>query len=131
MGYETRVIIGQKSKSIQEGEAHWFKLISVYDLCKVDLGDLVKTVQGKGASLLARSSLIERAKIFYYDDWGNKVFKDAYGAELIAFDPQLLLETLIQKRSSDAYRRYPPLIALLESMIQEFRGDFQVVLFGH
>lgn len=130
MGYETRVIIGQKSTMKDEDGSYWFNIIAQYDLCKVDLFDLGKTVQGKGASLLSRNDTIERTKIHYYEG-DNKIVQDLYGEELIAFDPQLLLETLIEKRKTDAYRRYSPIIALLEAMIPEFPEGFQVVLFGH
>jgi hypothetical protein len=130
MGYEVKIIIGKKTP-FEDGEGlHEFSVIAQYDLCKVDISELQNAIKGKGAILLSRNDIIETERIFYFEGY-NKITEDIYGDELIAFDPQLLLETLIEKRKTDDYRRCSPIIALLESMLHEFPEGFQVVLFGH
>jgi len=128
MGYEVNVIIGKADVDGNEKESY-FHTIAMYDLSKVDLSVLQTSIKGKGAKFLSRTDIIERTKVYWYEG-DNKITEDKYGEGLIAFDPNLLLETLIEKRKTDGYRRYPPLIALLESMLKEFTDGFQVVLFG-
>lgn len=128
MGYEIKVIIGQSSKT-KDKDGCYFNVISTYDLAKVDLEKLKVFITEKGAKLLSRFDIIDFKKVYYYNE-NTLVDQDKYGDELIAFDAKYLLEELIEKRKADAYRRYPPLIALLESMIQEF-VELEVVLYGH
>lgn len=129
MGYEINVIIGQCIPAENE-DLQWLNIIAQYDLCKVDLGDLQSSIKCKGAMFLSRADIIERNRIYFYEG-DTKITEDKYGEELIAFDPNLLLEVLIEKRKADGYRRYSPLIALLESMLKEFTDGFHVVLYGH
>lgn len=129
MGYEIKVIIGQYIPSKNE-DLQWLNIIAEYDLCNVDLEDLQSCIKSKGAKFLSRADIIERKRIYFYEG-DTKITEDKYGEELIAFDPNLLLEVLIEERKADGYRRYPPLIALLESMLKEFTDGFHVVLYGH
>lgn len=131
MGYEVKVIIGTCSNVVEVNHSKYFNIIAQYDLCKVNL-DIPGVNHQKGAKLLDAFGVIELIPIYCYLDGNTRVNEDCYGTELIAFDPKLLLNELKEKKiKTDNYRRYPPLIALLESMLSVWGEDFQVVLYGH
>ena len=87
----------------------------------------------QGHKLLHRNDTIEIQPIYYYGDDGNtQIHEDRYGADLIAFDLEILLEELKEKAAEESYRRFPPIIALLESLLQQSWSEgLTVVLFGH
>jgi len=128
MGYEIKVIIGELT-SISNEDGVWFREIASYDLCKVNLSELQGVIKGKEFNMLARMGEIEKHSIYIYEG-DNPVNEDLYGDRLVAFDARLLLTTLKEKAASEEYRRYPPLISLLESMLVYF-DNLKVVLFGH
>ena len=128
MDHNIKVIMG-RTTNIKESESSYFKILAQYELGHIDFSELQTTVNSRGARLISRSDMVERSTKIYYPEGDILVDRDITGSELIAFEPRLLLEDLIKKRNCDAYSLYPPLIALLENMIYELSGDFQVVLF--
>ena len=132
MGYEVKVIIGYHSGSEDEMGRKWFNPIATYDLCKVGL-KCTNIKDSQGHKLLHRNDTIEIQPIYYYGDDGNtRIEEDRYGADLIAFDLEILLEELKEKAAEESYRRFPPIIALLESLLQQSWSEgLTVVLLGH
>ena len=133
MGYEVNVIIGEISEVIKPEDGKcYMNVISTFDLCKVSLSDLKAALKGKGIRILERIEEMKIIPVYFYGTDGNtRITKDLYDEELIAFEPGLLLEELKKLREKDNYRRFPPCIALLESLLASFGSPFYVVLFGH
>lgn len=127
MGYEVKILIGTVS-SLPEEEQAYFSEIARFDLCKVNLN--CKALKGAGARLLERNDIISTHKIYTYNG-DAKITEDLYGDELIAFDPEILLGELQDQMNVSSYRRFPPLVALLESLLATFGEKFYVVMFGH
>jgi len=132
VGYEVKVIIGYHSGSEDEMGRKWFNPIATYDLCKVSL-NCSGIKDSPGHKLLDRNDTIKIQPIYYYGDDGNtRIEEDRYGADLVAFDPEILLKELKEQAAMSDYRRFPPLIAMLESLLQQSWSEgLTVVLFGH
>ena len=132
MGYEVKVIIGYHLGSEDGMGRKWFSPIATYDLCKVSL-NCSQIKDSPGHKLLVRNDTIQIQPIYYYGDDGNTpIEEDRYGESLVAFDPEILLKELKEKAAVSDYRRYPPLIAMLESLLQQSWSEgLTVVLFGH
>ena len=133
MGYEVKVLIGTVSRFDNQTPT-WFSTVATYDLCKVDLFEMTEGINCSGAKLLARNELMEAPiPIYYYADDGNtKIFEDCYDKKLVAFESEILLEELKRQAKTNDYRRFPPLIAMLESLLAVWgKEKLYVVLFGH
>jgi hypothetical protein len=130
MGYEVKVIIGTLGNMIEEdGKSYFFK-IAEFDLCKVDL-ECSSIAKSKGGKLLGRLGMIEAHPVYFYGTQEDKITEDRYGESLLAIEPQVLLKELIEKAKSNPYRRFPPLINLLSTMLETWGEKFYVVLYGH
>ena len=130
MGYELKVIIGELSR-LQKEELSYMSVISIYDLCVVPpIADLKAVLKSKGGKILERQGSLEMLPIYFYDG-DKKKTRDEYDDVIFAFDPNLLLGALKDAEAIDHYRRYPPLIALLESLLANFETPFHVALYGH
>lgn len=134
MGYEVKVIIGTPAAFAFDSDngKKYFSIIAEYDLCVVNLAKLNEWLEKNSTKILAEFGIAELIPIFYSPIGSDgKVDKDAYDKELVAFKVEhLLLELRNQMLTSD-YRRYPPLIALLESMRENWGEQLYVVLYGH
>lgn len=130
MGYEVKIIIGNASIDPDGGDAHYFSTISTFDLCKVDLKASCY-MKDNANIILMENGIIKKGIPIYLYEGDNKITEDRYGDRLYAIPPDVLLEELKEKRDKDGYRRYPPAIALIESISEFWGEEFQVVLYGH
>lgn len=131
MGYEVDIIICTVSSPDEAGLSYASKIGS-FDLCKVNLA-LSNIHEDKACKVLIDSGVIKKPiPVYYYgDDGATRIKVDLYGNPLYALDAKLLLSELKEKAAKEGYRRYPPLIAILESMIEVWGEEFYVILFGH
>lgn len=130
MGYDLKVIAGEVSGSPEKDGTKYMSVVSIFDLCVVPpIAELKSALEGKGGKVLNRNESLEMIPIHYYEG-GKKITQDKYDAPMLAFDPDILLEALKDAYAKENYRRYPPAIALLESLIANF-GTFHVALYGH
>lgn len=127
MGYE--VIIGKVNGELIEEGRSFFMKIGSFDLSEVNLSLVQNAIKGKGGRLLARMDEVVISVYFYDKDGNTKITKDLSGDKLIAFEPEILLEEMKRKEAEEHHHRFPSLIAMLESMLANFRSKFYVILF--
>jgi hypothetical protein len=131
MSYEIKLYIGlvQDGYELKE-EAKYFSIISTYELSAIGNNISMKDIMKDNVTeVLIDAGLILVEKVFIYEG-DNKIEEDKYGIKLFSFSARSILDKL--KKIKINYRRLPPAIALLESMIEHYKGDkLQVILYGH
>jgi hypothetical protein len=123
MGYETKVIIGTKNSNniFKENGCNWLNVIAEIDLCKSVFYDTYIDKEK------------DTEKMFIYGSDGNtKITKDSYNSPLFAIEPKKVLEMMLAANKIAKYRRYNAAIAMLKSLIKDFKGeDLTCILYGH
>lgn len=122
MGYETTLIVGfMSSGKILEGDhGRYVITIASIDLCKsvfnctfIDEADKNNPVN---ASI----------------DGNSNTWKDLYGKELYGIDPKKVIDKMKKANQRESYRRYRAAIPMLESLIEDFKGqELTCILYGH
>ena len=129
MSYEVRVIIGKIHRSEEDSTFAYFSKVAEYDLSVMEL-ESSRIGRLRGLNLFERQQGELPVRVFLYEGEG-RVEEDLYGDHLLAIDPKILLQELIERSKVDSYRRIYPLISLLSAMLQFWGEDFHVVLYGH
>jgi len=129
MSYEVRVIIGKIHRSEEDSTFAYFSKVAEYDLSVMEL-ESSRIGRLRGLNLFERQQGELPVRVFLYEGEG-RVEEDLYGDPLLAIDPKILLQELIERSKVDSYRRIYPLISLLSAMLQFWGEDFHVVLYGH
>lgn len=129
MGYEVRVIIGKIHRSEEDSAFAYFSKVAEYDLSVMEL-ESSRIGRLRGLNLFERQQGELPIRVFWYEGEG-RVEEDLYGDPLLAIDPKILLQELIERAKVDSYRRIYPLISLLSAMLRFWGEDFHVVLYGH
>lgn len=121
MGYETRLIVGflATGKMLEGDHGRYVVTIATIDLCK---------------SVFRATYIDESDKTIPVNasiDGNSNCWKDLYGKELYAVDPKKVLNKMKEANKSERYRRYRAAIPMLESLIEDFKGqELTCILYG-
>lgn len=150
MGYETKLYIGTVNTF---GMKPYFMEIASIDLCKVAYNEMGELIEKTKKALDPETSKLSAIKNEVGDN--SEVFlpilessfiqlelavpgkedatpEDAYGDKLIAVPAEAVLYAMRMDNSKEPYRRFPPAIALLQSIIDNFgKEQIYCVLYGH
>lgn len=147
MGYETKLYIG--TATIMEGENYFSEIASI-DLCKVcynEMGKLIEEMQActspKMEFVAVKNELGDNSSKFCPELNGflyvkmnisgqeEPVEEDLYGNKLVLVPAERVLYAMRLDNSKEPYRRFPPAIALLETLTEYFKEPLYCVLYGH
>ena len=123
MGYETKLIIGIKTdmKGFINKDANFVIEVASIDLSKSHFPD----------TQLNKEEDTELVYI-YGSDGNTEIVEDRYGSRLYAIEPNKVLKFMQEHNKKEKYRRYTAAIALLKSLIKDFReGELTCILYGH
>lgn len=134
MGYETRLHIGMVNDYGSNDKKGWHEIATI-NLSKVahdEMGELIERIR----SVSKPGKIEEEYKggfkfvEMYHGD--EAITEDSYGDDLVAVPAEAVLYAMKHDNSKEPYRRFPPAIALLESIIQNFEKDeIYCILYGY
>ena len=136
MGYEIRLHIGM-ANDYGSGDKYGWHEIATIDLCKVacyEMGELINRVRNATKSEEIEEQYKGGFKFVEMYQLGSDdpITVDLYGDALVAVPAQAVLYAMKHDNSKEPYRRFPPAIALLESIIENFeRDEIYCILYGH
>lgn len=153
MGYETRLHIGY-AINMNSSENFYFSEVATIDLAKVSsdnssFGQLISLVRSASNSdsfkmVSVKNEMGDNSESYhkfltesfkktelYVKGNGSVCTVDSYGDSLILVPGDVVLRALKESHEGRPYRRYPPAIALLESIINEFHENIYCVLYGY
>jgi len=128
MGYETRLILGNKFENSPRSKFEFgISKIATIDLSKIcynEMGVLISRIQNEENSKLY-------PRTFYYQ--GNKmVTKDNYGDALRLVPVHEVLDAMKEDNKKEPYRRFNMTIPFLEEAIKGFGdGELFCLLYGY
>lgn len=121
MGYETKLIIGTLTnmKSFTYTDCNWVNKIAEINLCKCCF---------HGTQIEPN---VESTKVYFFH--GNEeIIEDSYGCQLYAINPKDVLAIMVKANKEENYRRYNAAIALLKSLIKDFKNEnLTCILYGY
>lgn len=123
MGYETKLIIGRKTnlEGFKNKDAKFVIEVASINLCKSDFPD----------TQLNKEEDTELVYI-YSSDGDTKIIEDRYGRRLYAIEPNKVLKFMQNANKTAKHRRYNAAIALLKSLIKDFKDEhLTCILYGH
>lgn len=126
MGYETKLLIGTRSKfgNVDE-EIKWFNIYASIDLCKCgydsNIGNI--PIAHKGSKPL----------VYWYGFDGNlEITKDRYDEMPKPISIQTVIKALEKDIKVDQYHRFKWALSLLNGMQNECgREELEVLFYGH
>lgn len=136
MGYETRLHIGTTNDYGSGDKCGWHEIATI-DLCKVacdEMGELINRVRNASKSEEIEEQYKGGFKFVEMYQLGSDdpITEDLYGDALVAVPAQAVLYAMKHDNSKDPYRRFPPAIALLESIVENFdKDEIYCILYGH
>lgn len=123
MGYETKLFIGRKTdmKGFKNKDANFVIEVASIDLSKSHFPDTQLNKEE------------DTELVFIYGSDGNtEIVEDRYGSRLYAVNPKKVLNFMQEHNKKERYRRYTAAIALLKSLIKDFRyEELTCILYGH
>ncbi len=122
MGYETKIVIVEKTSSIDGTDGLTFaEKIAEFNLCKM-------SYKGPYMKLLP---MMRVTNCYYYMDDGNtRIIEDKYGAAIREINLDPLIKIL--KKEDHTYRRIPAIIGMLESIALNMKNYNLIALpFGY
>lgn len=115
MGYESRLIVVNRCKSINYAEK-----IAVINMCKMGYGNGWKELFCNPFDCK-----------LYADDGNTLLTKDNYGEKLKSADIQTVIDWIETKGRKMNYRRIEPLIGILKGFDTSEWEDLQIVHYGY
>jgi len=114
----------------------WHEIATI-DLCKVacdEMGELINRVRNASKSEEIEEQYKGGFKFVEMYQLGADVpiTEDLYGDALVAVPAQSVLYAMKHDNSKEPYRRFPPAILLLESIVENFdKDEIYCILYGH
>jgi hypothetical protein len=136
MGYETRLHIGTTNDYGSGDKCGWHEIATI-DLCKVayeEMGELINRVRNAGRAEEIEEKYKGGFKFVEMYQLGSDepITEDQYGDALVAVPAAAVLYAMKHDNSKEPYRRFPPAIALLESIVENFdKDEIYCILYGH
>jgi len=136
MGYETRLHIGMINDYGSGDKCGWNEIATI-DLCKVayhEMGNLIQRVRDLSNPQKVDENYIGGFKFteIYVRGREEAVCDDSYGDALVAVPAEAVLYAMRHDNSKEPYRRYPPAIALLQSIVDNFgKDEIYCILYGY
>jgi len=134
MGYETRLHIGM-ANDYGSGDKYGWHEIATIDLCKVacdEMGELIERIRSVSKPGKIEEEYKGGFKFVEMYRGDVAITEDSYGDALVAVPAEAVLYAMKHDNSKEPYRRFPPAIALLESIIENFnRDEIYCILYGH
>ena len=117
MGYESRLFVVRKSGCSFDDDHEWAENIATFNMCKID-GDLLSRICENPVT-----------NCRFSNGFGEEVSKDAYGYPLREIPLNKMIEYLEDAVATSDYRRYPPILAMLKSFMDEHdKWDDEIVV---
>jgi len=102
--------------------AVWMEVIAMVGLCKAGYDSKIHAMCGKENSY--------HYNVFFYVGGNDEILDDNYSELMRVYTAQEVLNSLIEDDKEFPYRRFKIAIALLQSVIKEFKNPI-VAMFGH
>ena len=118
MGYENRLYVVDYKENM-----NWAEIIAVFNLCKTGYRSTYELFNNA-------KEVPENFTMFRFDS-DEKIEEDCYGRRLTFSSVEDTVKALKDDEEYDHYRRFPPVIAFLESISKEKYQNLIVVNYGY